>query len=51
VIELHVAPPSVVCQPSFGENPALIAGVRIKIGSDVYDDSVRARLAALHARL
>ena len=38
-------------QPSFGENPALIAGVRIKIGSDVYDDSVRARLAALHARL
>ena len=37
--------------PSFGENPALIAGLRIKIGSDVYDDSVRARLDALTARL
>ena len=38
-------------QPSYGENAALIAGLRIKIGSDVYDDSVRARLAALNARL
>ena len=36
---------------SFGENPALIAGVRIKVGSDVYDDTVRARLAALEALL
>jgi F-type H+-transporting ATPase subunit delta len=35
----------------FKENPALIAGMRIKVGSDVYDDSVRARLAALEARL
>jgi F-type H+-transporting ATPase subunit delta len=32
---------------SFGQNPALIGGVRIKVGSDVYDGSVRARLAAL----
>lgn len=36
---------------TFGENPALIGGVRIKIGSDVYDGSVRARLAALEASL
>lgn len=36
---------------SFKENPALIGGMRIKVGSDVYDDSVRARLAALEARL
>jgi F-type H+-transporting ATPase subunit delta len=36
---------------SFGENPALIGGVRIKVGSDVYDGSIRARLAALEASL
>ena len=36
---------------TFAENPALIGGMRIKVGSDVYDDSVRARLAALEARL
>ena len=36
---------------TFAENPALIGGMRIKVGSDVYDDSVRARLAALQARL
>jgi F-type H+-transporting ATPase subunit delta len=36
---------------TFGENPALIGGVRIKVGSDVYDGSVRARLAALEASL
>jgi F-type H+-transporting ATPase subunit delta len=35
----------------FGENPALIGGVRIRVGSDVYDGSVRARLAALEAAL
>ena len=28
--------------PSFAENPALIGGMRIKVGSDVYDGSVRA---------
>jgi F-type H+-transporting ATPase subunit delta len=32
---------------TFGDNPALIGGMRIKVGSDVYDGSVRARLAAL----
>src|SRR3954452_210437 len=32
---------------SFGQNPALIGGLRIKVGSDVYDGSVQARLAAL----
>ncbi len=36
---------------SFGENPALIGGMRIRVGSDVYDGSIRARLAALQARL
>jgi F-type H+-transporting ATPase subunit delta len=32
---------------SFVHNPALIGGVRIRIGSDVYDGSVRSGLAAL----
>jgi F-type H+-transporting ATPase subunit delta len=32
---------------SFAPNPSLIGGMRIKVGSDVYDGSVRARLAAL----
>ena len=32
---------------SFGQNPALIGGLRIKVGSDVYDGSVQARLKAL----
>ncbi len=32
---------------TFAENPALIGGMRIQVGSDVYDGSVRARLAAL----
>src|SRR6266850_888031 len=32
---------------SFGQNPVLIGGLRIKVGSDVYDGSVQARLAAL----
>ena len=36
---------------SFVDNPELIGGLRIKIGSDVYDTSVRSRLAALEARL
>ena len=31
----------------FAENPALIGGMRIRVGSDVYDGSVKARLAAL----
>ncbi len=32
---------------SFAQNPGLIGGMRIKVGSDVYDGSVRARLAVL----
>jgi F-type H+-transporting ATPase subunit delta len=36
---------------SFAENPALIAGMRIRVGSDVFDGSVRARLATIDAGL
>jgi F-type H+-transporting ATPase subunit delta len=32
---------------SFSQNPALIGGLRIQVGSDVYDGSVRARLEGL----
>ncbi len=32
---------------SFAQNPVLIGGMRIKVGSDVYDGSIQARLAAL----
>jgi F-type H+-transporting ATPase subunit delta len=32
---------------SFVQNPSLIGGMRIKVGSDVYDGSVQARLAVL----
>jgi F-type H+-transporting ATPase subunit delta len=32
---------------SFAENPALIGGIRIHVGSDVYDGTVRGRLDAL----
>ncbi len=32
---------------TFHVNPALIGGIRIQVGSDVYDGSVAARLAAL----
>ena len=35
---------------SFAENPALIGGMRIRVGSDVYDGSVQGRLAALEQR-
>jgi F-type H+-transporting ATPase subunit delta len=37
-------------QTSFSEDPSLIGGMRVTVGSDVYDGSVRARLAALEAR-
>jgi F-type H+-transporting ATPase subunit delta len=36
---------------SFTESPALIGGMRIRVGSDVYDGSLQRRLAALAARL
>jgi len=32
---------------SFGVDPKLIGGLRVKVGSDVFDGSVRARLNAL----
>lgn len=32
---------------TFAQSPALIGGMRIQVGSDVYDGSVRGRLAAL----
>ena len=35
---------------TFAEDPALIAGVRIRVGSDVYDGTVAGRLAELEAR-
>jgi F-type H+-transporting ATPase subunit delta len=35
---------------SFAENPSLIGGMRVKVGSDVYDGSVRTALQALQAR-
>jgi F-type H+-transporting ATPase subunit delta len=38
-------------KPTFIVTPALLGGMRVKVGSDVYDGSVRARLAALEARL
>jgi len=34
---------------SFIANPALLGGLRIRIGSDLYDGNVQARLAALEA--
>jgi F-type H+-transporting ATPase subunit delta len=36
---------------SFTQNPALIGGLRVQIGSDVFDGSVQARLAGLEAIL
>jgi F-type H+-transporting ATPase subunit delta len=32
---------------AFAQKPALLGGLRIQVGSDVYDGSVQARLAAL----
>jgi len=36
---------------SFEVNPELIAGIRLKVGSDVYDANVRERLSRLKAEL
>ena len=44
----HIYGPGVTI--SFAENPSLIGGMRIQVGSDVYDGSVRSRLAALEQR-
>jgi F-type H+-transporting ATPase subunit delta len=38
-------------ETSFEENSRLIGGMRIKVGSDVYDGSIRSRLDALERRL
>jgi F-type H+-transporting ATPase subunit delta len=38
-------------ETSFEHNPALIGGMRIRVGSDVYDGSVRSKLEALETRL
>lgn len=38
-------------ETTFAENPALIGGMRIHVGSDVYDSSVRARLDAIESGL
>ena len=35
---------------SFTDNPGLIGGMHIQVGSDVYDGSVRSRLGALEQR-
>jgi len=35
---------------SFALNPSLIGGMRIQVGSDVYDGSVRAELASLQKK-
>jgi F-type H+-transporting ATPase subunit delta len=35
---------------SYSQNPALLGGMRIKVGSDVYDGSIEARLSALAER-
>jgi F-type H+-transporting ATPase subunit delta len=36
---------------TFTENPALLGGVRVQVGSDVYDGTIRARLNALETRV
>ena len=35
---------------SFADNPELIGGIRVKVGSDVYDGSVRTALLTLEER-
>jgi F-type H+-transporting ATPase subunit delta len=50
-LRLGVARAYAGVETTFADNPALIGGIRIKVGSDVYDGSVRARLNALTARL
>ena len=35
---------------TFAQHPALIGGLRVKVGSDVYDGTIQGRLAALAER-
>ena len=37
-------------QTSYADNPTLLGGVRITVGSDVFDGSIRARLADLEEK-
>ena len=37
-------------EPRFTQDPELIGGMRIRVGDDVYDGSIKARLAALAQR-
>jgi len=37
-------------QIAFAQNPALLGGMRVTVGSDVYDGTVQGRLAALQER-
>jgi F-type H+-transporting ATPase subunit delta len=37
-------------EATFAVDPTLIGGMRLKVGSDVYDGSIRARLTALDKR-
>jgi len=36
---------------SFSHDPTLIGGMRIKVGSDVYDGSIQSRLSSLEKRI
>jgi F-type H+-transporting ATPase subunit delta len=36
---------------TFSVNPSLIGGLRVPVGSDVFDGSVKARLAELEAAM
>jgi F-type H+-transporting ATPase subunit delta len=40
-----------MAEAEFGVNPGLIGGARIQVGSDVWDTSVRGRLAELESKL
>ena len=39
-----------VLETTFRQDPELIGGMRIRVGDDVYDGSIKARLAALEER-
>lgn len=51
VLERLVATHGPAITSSFVHNPDLIGGMRIKVGSDVYDGSVRSALARLASNL
>lgn len=51
VLERLIATHGPAITSSFVHNPDLIGGMRIKVGSDVYDGSVRSALARLASNL